>query len=65
VTGAELNSVSADGLFSVDATRCVGACGLAPVCIIDGRVIAQCTPQVVNAEIKKIMAEEKGTAAAD
>ena len=65
VTGAELNSVSADGLFSVDATRCVGACGLAPVCIIDGRVIAQCTPKVVNAEIKKIIEAEKGAGAAN
>ncbi|MEE3487006.1 MAG: NAD(P)H-dependent oxidoreductase subunit E [Bulleidia sp.] len=37
-TGAKLNSTSPDGLFSLDATRCLGACGLAPVCIIDGKV---------------------------
>lgn len=37
-TGCEVNKTSADGLFSIDATRCLGACGLAPVCIIDGKV---------------------------
>ena len=26
------------GLFSIDATRCVGACGLAPVVSVDGTV---------------------------
>jgi NADH:ubiquinone oxidoreductase 24 kD subunit len=38
LTGSPLNGTSEDGLFSVDATRCLGACGLAPVAIIDGRV---------------------------
>lgn len=27
-----------DGKFSIDALRCVGACGLAPVIIVDGKV---------------------------
>ena len=27
-----------DGVFSIDSCRCVGACGLAPVMIIDGEV---------------------------
>ena len=34
----KVNETSPDGLFSVDATRCLGACGLAPVAIIDGKV---------------------------
>ncbi len=38
LTGAKVNSTSADGIFSIDATRCVGACGLAPVVSIDGTV---------------------------
>ena len=62
VTGAPLNGTSPDGMFSLDATRCVGACGLAPVCIIDGRVIAQSTPKKVNEEISKIIAEERTAA---
>ena len=38
LTKSPLNGTSEDGLFSVDATRCLGACGLAPVAIVDGRV---------------------------
>lgn len=38
MTGAPVNGTSENGLFSIDATRCVGACGLAPVVSIDGVV---------------------------
>ncbi len=38
MTGAPVNGTSANGLFSIDATRCVGACGLAPVVSVDGQV---------------------------
>lgn len=37
-TGAQVNRTSEDGLFSLDATRCLGACGLAPVAVVDGEV---------------------------
>ena len=30
------NEVTEDGLFSVDAVRCIGCCGLAPVLTVDG-----------------------------
>jgi len=43
LTKAPVNGTSADGLFSIDATRCVGACGLAPVAIIDGKVYGNAT----------------------
>ncbi|MCH4207575.1 MAG: NAD(P)H-dependent oxidoreductase subunit E [Solobacterium sp.] len=58
LTGAKINKTSADGIFSLDATRCLGACGLAPVCVVDGKVIGQCTAARVEEEIKKIMHEE-------
>ena len=32
-----------DGLFSVSALRCVGACGLAPVMIVNGKVYGKLT----------------------
>ena len=38
MTGAPVNGTSPNGLFSIDATRCVGACGLAPVVSVDGTV---------------------------
>ena len=36
--GVGLNTVTPDGLFSVEAVRCVGCCGLAPVMVINGEV---------------------------
>ncbi len=38
MTGSPINGTSADGMFSLDATRCIGACGLAPVVVIDDKV---------------------------
>ena len=38
LTGCEANTTTADNKFSVDATRCLGCCGLAPVCVVNGRV---------------------------
>ena len=41
-----------DGLFSVNALRCVGACGLAPVMVVNGKVYGKMTPakavEVIN-----------------
>ena len=60
LTGAPLNGTSADGLFSLDATRCLGACGLAPVCVIDGRVIGNSnSSSIVTDEITRIINEER------
>ena len=59
LTGAEINSTSENGIFSLDATRCLGACGLAPVCVIDGKVFGNCTKETITAEINKIKAAEK------
>lgn len=44
---------TADGLFSVSALRCVGACGLAPVVMVNGRVYGKVTP----AKAREIIAE--------
>lgn len=35
ILGTGVNSVTEDGLFSIDAVRCVGCCGLAPVVMVD------------------------------
>ena len=55
---APINGTSEDGIFSLDATRCLGACGLAPVCVIDGQVHGNATPSMITDIIKKIKAEE-------
>lgn len=36
--GVGLNAVTADGEFSIEAVRCLGCCGLAPVMVINGEV---------------------------
>jgi len=36
--GVGLNTVTPDGEFSVEAVRCLGCCGLAPVMMINGEV---------------------------
>lgn len=63
LTGAQINGTSKDGLFSLDATRCLGACGLAPVAVVDGKVIGAATEgNKLVAELKAIINEEKSAA---
>lgn len=42
--GIKAGGITADGRFSIDATRCIGACGLAPVLTVNedvyGRLVA-------------------------
>ncbi len=42
-----------DGKFSLDTCRCVGACGLAPVMMIDGEVYGRLTPDDVAGILAK------------
>ena len=42
-----------DGRFTLEATRCLGACGLAPVMMINGEVYGRLTPDAVPAIIEK------------
>lgn len=52
--GIEVGQTTADGKFSLDALRCVGACGLAPVVLIGDKVYGR----IGSAdEVKKILSE--------
>lgn len=42
-----------DGLFSIETCRCVGACGLAPVMIVDGDVYGKIGPDDVPGILAK------------
>lgn len=44
-----------DKKFSIDSCRCVGACGLAPVMIVDGDVYGKLNPKEVAAILDKYM----------
>ncbi len=41
--GIGVNSVTEDGEFSIDAVRCVGCCGLAPVLVVNDEVFGKVT----------------------
>ena len=47
-------TTSEDGTYTIDSVRCVGACGLAPVVIVDGKVHGRVKPEDVSAIIKEI-----------
>lgn len=51
----EEGETTPDGKFSIDATRCIGACGLAPVFTINDEVYGKATPELVD----KILEEYK------
>ncbi|MCR4718572.1 MAG: NAD(P)H-dependent oxidoreductase subunit E [Firmicutes bacterium] len=42
--GIDVGQCTADGKFSLNATRCIGACGLAPVMTVNDSVFGQVTP---------------------
>lgn len=46
-------NISEDGLFTLDTLRCVGACGLAPVVMVDGKVYGR----VKVEDVEKILKE--------
>lgn len=47
--GIKPGGTTADGKFTLQATRCVGACGLAPVLMINEDVHGRVTPEEVPA----------------
>jgi len=42
--GIGVSETGADGMFSLDCLRCVGACGLAPVVMVGEKVCGRVTP---------------------
>lgn len=46
--GIKVGGCTPDGLFSLDACRCVGACGLAPVMMIDEDVYGRMTVDMID-----------------
>ena len=51
----EVGSITPDGKFSIDATRCIGACGLAPVMTINEDVYGRLAPDDVDGILEKYM----------
>ena len=53
--GCVAGEVTEDGNFSIDATRCIGACGLAPVMVVGGDVYGRLTPDDVDGILEKYL----------
>ena len=53
ILGIKPGETTADGMFTIDALRCIGACGIAPAVSINGRVY----PKVEVSSVSKIIAE--------
>ena len=53
--GIEPGGITPDGKFSLDATRCVGACGLAPVMTVNDDVYGRIQPDEVDAILDKYL----------
>ena len=54
--GTGLNSTTPDREFSIEAVRCIGCCGLAPVLMIDGTVYGNLVPD----QLAEIVAKYRG-----
>ncbi len=55
---AEGKKTTSDMKFSVETVSCLGACGLAPVVMINDQVYGQMTPAAINLILDKLMQEE-------
>ena len=51
--GVKAGGTTGDGVFTLEATRCLGCCGLAPVIVVDEDVYGRLVP----ADIKGILAK--------
>jgi NADH:ubiquinone oxidoreductase subunit E len=51
--GIDVGQTTKDSLFSIDVARCVGACALAPVMIVNDKVYAEVRPD----QVAKILTE--------
>ena len=55
ILGIAGGECTADGKFSLDACRCIGACGLAPVMMINDDVYGRLTPDELDGILAKYM----------
>lgn len=54
--GIEPEQTTPDDKLSLSTARCLGCCGLAPVLVLDGKVVGRETPDTVLEQIKTMVA---------
>jgi NADH:ubiquinone oxidoreductase subunit E len=58
ILGVKPGETTADGLFTIDALRCIGACGIAPAVTINGKVYPKMTVDAVAGVVNEYLAKE-------
>ena len=53
--------MTADGQFTLEKVNCVGACGIAPVVIIDKKVLGKSTADKLVKEIRSVKSASQGS----
>ncbi len=54
----EGRATTADGLFTLETVACLGACGIAPVMVINDQVHPQITPEAAEIIVEALIARE-------
>lgn len=57
--GVKAGQTTPDGKLSIGTARCLGSCGLAPVLILDGRVLGRETAQTIIPKVEAAIAAGK------
>jgi NADH:ubiquinone oxidoreductase subunit E len=57
--GIDFGETTTDGMFSLEATRCLGTCGLAPVIMIGDQVHGDVTPDQIPGMLEKALREPR------
>lgn len=58
ILGIGAGETTADGLFTIDALRCIGACGIAPAVTINGKVYPKVSVDAVKGIVDEYKAKE-------
>ena len=58
ILGIKAGQTTADGLFTIDALRCIGACGIAPAVSINGKVYPKVSVDAVAGIVEEYRAKE-------
>lgn len=62
--GIQFGETTKDKMFSLESTRCLGTCGLAPVVMVDEQVYGPVTPQEASLILEKYVKKAKEPAKA-
>ena len=60
--GIDMGETTSDGLFSIEGTRCIGVCALAPVVTINDKVYSNVTSNKVSQILHELKIENKASA---